>query len=148
VVDNTDPTMQNRLLVVIPEVTGTGSTWAVPSLASSSAVVPSVGEEVHISFEHGDSDYPVWQSVATSTASGHAGGVYPGMYRGAVMDNIDPMQSDRLLVSVPDVAATNTMWAMKSPSLVGGELPAVGQAVWVQFENGDPNYPVWVGIAQ
>jgi hypothetical protein len=148
VIDNTDPTMQNRLLVVIPEVTGTASTWAAPSFASGGAALPSIGEEVHVSFEHGDSDYPVWQSVATSTAPGHAGGVYPGMYQAAVMDNIDPMQSNRLLVSIPEIAGGSTMWATMSPSLSGGELPAVGQTVWVQFENGDPNYPVWVGIAQ
>jgi hypothetical protein len=65
-----------------------------------------------------------------------------------VMDNVDPMQSDRLLVTVPEVAGSTTMWATRSPSLIGGELPAVGQMVWVQFDNGDPSYPVWVGLAQ
>jgi hypothetical protein len=140
--------MQNRLLVVIPEVTGTASAWAVPSLASSGAALPSVGEEVHVSFEHGDSDYPVWHSITTSAVPGHAGGVYPGMYRATVMDNIDPMQSYRLLVSVPEVAASTTMWATRSPSLGGDELPAVGQTVWVQFDNGDPSFPVWVGLSQ
>jgi hypothetical protein len=148
VVDNTDPTMQNRLLVVIPEVTGTASAWAMPSFASSSEAVPSVGEDVYVSFEHGDSDYPVWQSMATSAVPGQMGGVYPGMYRGAVMDNIDPMQSNRLLVSVPEVAAGSTMWATRAPSLGGSELPALGETVWVQFENDDPSYPVWVGVAQ
>jgi len=148
VVDNTDPTMQNRLLVVIPEVTGTASAWAVPSLASSGPALPSVGEEVHVSFERGDSDYPVWQSIATSAVPGHAGGVYPGMYRATVVDNIDPMLSSRLLVSVPEVAGTTTMWATRSPSLGEGQLPAAGQTVWVQFDNGDPSYPVWVGVAE
>jgi hypothetical protein len=148
VVDNMDPTMQNRLLVVVPEVTGSGSAWAMPSQSSSGAALPSVGEEVHVSYEHGDSDYPVWQSTATSSMPGHAGGVYPGMYHGTVMDNIDPMQTYRLLVSVPDVAGSTTLWATRSPLLGDAELPSVGQGVWVQFENGDPSYPVWVGIAQ
>jgi hypothetical protein len=70
------------------------------------------------------------------------------MYRGTVMDNIDPIQTYRLLVSVPDVSGSTTMWATRSPQLGDAELPSVGQGVWVQFENGDPSYPVWVGIAQ
>jgi hypothetical protein len=40
------------------------------------------------------------------------------------------------------------MWATRSPSLGGGDVATAGQVVWVQFENGDPSYPVWVGIAQ
>jgi len=148
VVDNADPMMQNRLLVVIPEVTGSASAWAMPSLSSSGEALPSLGEEVYVSFEHGDSDYPVWHSVTTSSMPGHAAGVYPGMYRATVMDNVDPMQSDRLLVSVPDVASSTTMWATKSLSLGYGEPPPVGQTVWVQLENGDPSYPVWVGVAE
>jgi hypothetical protein len=25
-------------------------------------------------------------------------------------------------------------------------VPAIGQKVWVMFEGGDPNYPVWMGV--
>jgi hypothetical protein len=148
VVDNTDPTMQSRLLVVVPEVSGTASAWAMPSFASSGGALPSVGEEVHVSFEQGDSDYPVWQSVGTSVAPGFGGGPYAGMYRAKVVDNVDPMMSNRLVVSVPEVAGTTTMWATPSSSVAGGGAPNPGQIVWVQFENGDPTYPVWVGVEQ
>lgn len=74
-----------------------------------------------------------------------------GKYRGMVVNNIDPMQLGRIQVMVPDVS--NIMlssWAM--PCLpVGGlqmgmfTVPMIGAGVWVEFEQGDPDYPIWTG---
>src|SRR5579863_8619804 len=74
-----------------------------------------------------------------------------GKYRGSVLNNVDPEQIGRLQVVVPDVSALGvTTWAM--PSLpVGGlqtavlSLPMIGSGVWVEFEQGDIDYPIWVG---
>ena len=76
---------------------------------------------------------------------------YFGKYRGMVINNIDPMLMARIQVSVPDVSGVlPTTWAM--PCLpVGGiqmgivTVPPVGAGVWVEFEQGDPDYPIWVG---
>ena len=27
-------------------------------------------------------------------------------------------------------------------------MPTVGDVVWVEFEAGDPSYPVWIGILE
>ena len=54
VVDNADPMLQNRLLVVVPDVTGSQSAWAIPSLSSGGRPLPAVGDEVHVSYEQGD----------------------------------------------------------------------------------------------
>lgn len=73
-----------------------------------------------------------------------------GKYRGKVVDNDDPARQGRLKVSVPAVLGTLNLWAMPCVPYAGPQvgfycLPPVGAGVWVEFEGGDPSYPVWVG---
>lgn len=70
-----------------------------------------------------------------------------GIYRGTVASNKDPLVKRRLKLTIPAVLgnkATDWAWPLETASLKS-EPPAVGQGVWVMFENGDPSYPVWVG---
>ena len=74
-----------------------------------------------------------------------------GKYRGMVLNNIDPMQHGRLQVQVPDVVGLiPATWAMPCVPVAGMQngmfaLPMIGAGVWVEFEQGDPDYPIWVG---
>jgi uncharacterized protein involved in type VI secretion and phage assembly len=74
-----------------------------------------------------------------------------GKYRGTVLDNVDPLQLGRLLVQVPDVAGvTQGSWAMPCVPIAGVQngmlaLPVIGSGVWVEFEQGKPDHPIWVG---
>jgi hypothetical protein len=77
-----------------------------------------------------------------------------GKYRGTVINNIDPMQVGRLLLSIPDVLSiVPSTWAAPCVPLAGPTgppmgvymVPPIGAGVWVEFEQGDPNYPIWVG---
>jgi hypothetical protein len=74
-----------------------------------------------------------------------------GKYRGMVISNIDPMQQGRLMVQVPDVGGLIPgTWAMPCVPIAGIQngmfaLPIPGSGVWVEFEQGDPDYPIWVG---
>jgi len=76
---------------------------------------------------------------------------YYGKYRGVVVASLDPEARGRLLVRVPDVTGPNfTNWAR--PCLPwGGKsmgsyiVPPPETDVWVEFEQGDPNSPIWVG---
>jgi hypothetical protein len=83
--------------------------------------------------------------------SGHADVPrYFGVYRGDVVSAADPLQQGRLEVRVPAVLAARTEWAVASATYVDGtvgsiKLPPVGSAVWVEFEGGDPSFPVWIG---
>lgn len=76
---------------------------------------------------------------------------YFGKYRGMVLNNVDPMQMGRLLLQVPDVTGlTPTSWAMPCVAITGKQmgtfwLPQIGAGVWVEFEQGNPDYPIWVG---
>ena len=75
---------------------------------------------------------------------------YYGKYRGTVTDNADPTNRGRLKVSVPAVLETESAWAMPCVPYAGDgvglvALPPVGAGVWVEFEAGDPSYPIWAG---
>jgi len=74
-----------------------------------------------------------------------------GLYRGTVVNNVDPLQIGRILVIVPDVSnVIPTSWAMPCVPIAGKQMgtfvvPQIGAGVWVQFEQGNPDYPVWTG---
>ncbi len=77
-------------------------------------------------------------------------GRYWGKYRGKVVDNIDPLETARLLVDVPAVPGMLLNWALPCVPYAGIEqgffaLPPIGADVWVEFEGGDPDYAVWTG---
>jgi len=72
-----------------------------------------------------------------------------GIYRGIVKNNNDPLNSNRLQVSVPQITGTESLdWAEPCLPPFSGtiSIPLVGDRVWVSFESGDTSYPVWVGI--
>jgi hypothetical protein len=74
-----------------------------------------------------------------------------GKYRGTVINNFDPMQQGRIQVMVPDVLTLlPSTWALPCVPFTGQQsglfvVPQIGASVWVEFEHGDPNYPIWVG---
>src|SRR6476659_7140673 len=77
---------------------------------------------------------------------------YYGKYRGIVVDNADPRKSGRLQLLVPSVLGeTTTGWA--APVLAFGGtadiglfcIPEVDAAVWVEFEEGRIDLPLWTG---
>lgn len=74
-----------------------------------------------------------------------------GKYRGMVINNIDPEQRGRLLVQVPDILGLGTSsWAMPCIPMAGPQMgayfvPLIGSGVWVEFEGGNPDYPIWAG---
>ena len=76
---------------------------------------------------------------------------YYGVYRGTVVNNVDPMQLARIMLICPDVGGiTPSTWAMPCVPVTGKQMgtfmvPQIGSGVWVQFEGGNPDYPVWMG---
>jgi Type VI secretion system/phage-baseplate injector OB domain len=68
-----------------------------------------------------------------------------------VIDDRDPLRQGRLRVEVPEVLGDQTLsWAMPCVPYAGPGVgllatPPVGANVWVEFEAGMPDRPIWVG---
>lgn len=76
-----------------------------------------------------------------------------GKYRGKVVDNRDPDKLGRLRLKIPSVLNNQTSdWAL--PCLpFGGKskqgmffIPEIDSRVWVEFEEGNVNRPIWTGV--
>jgi hypothetical protein len=68
------------------------------------------------------------------------------IYRAIVADNRDPAERGRIKVMIPSITGTAiSEWVW--PVVTGGYLfiPEPGEQVWVMFENGDQDVPVWLG---
>ncbi|GAA3818057.1 phage baseplate assembly protein V [Streptomyces chiangmaiensis] len=76
---------------------------------------------------------------------------YLGKFRGRVVDNNDPLRIGRITAEVPDVLGDEpSTWALPCLPFTGQEagqfvVPPPGSGVWVEFEQGDPSFPVWTG---
>jgi hypothetical protein len=74
-----------------------------------------------------------------------------GKYRGTVINNIDPMQTGRIMAQVPAVSQLlPTTWCLPSYPIAGtgsgmSFVPQLKSGVWIEFEGGDPDYPIWTG---
>jgi uncharacterized protein involved in type VI secretion and phage assembly len=76
---------------------------------------------------------------------------YYGKYRGTVVNVEDPQRTGRILAVVPGVQGLSpTTWATPCVPFAGTQsgmwtVPPVGSGVWMEFEQGDPRYPIWTG---
>lgn len=75
-----------------------------------------------------------------------------GKYRGFVENNEDPEKLGRLLVKVPSVLGDKVaVWAFPCVPYGGMAnqgfffIPEKKAGVWIEFEEGDPEFPIWVG---
>ena len=78
-------------------------------------------------------------------------GRFYGKYRGVVSDNSDPNNLGRIRARVADVyGEQESGWAMPSVPYAGSSvglflIPPTNASVWIEFEHGDPDYPIWTG---
>jgi uncharacterized protein involved in type VI secretion and phage assembly len=74
-----------------------------------------------------------------------------GKYRGVVTDNQDPLLLGRIKAKIQDVLADKECgWALPCTPY-GGKgvglflVPPKDAFVWIEFEHGDTEYPIWTG---
>jgi len=78
---------------------------------------------------------------------------YYGKYRGFVVDNADPENRGRLRLRIPSILGNDVVsgWALPCAPYGGSSdlgfffIPEVEAGVWVEFEAGNLDYPIWVG---
>jgi hypothetical protein len=80
-----------------------------------------------------------------------SGPKFYGIYRATVLNNVDLEMLGRIKVSVPDVGSVTPSTVVNPCLPLAGKLagtfmvPQQGASVWIQFEAGDPDRPVWMG---
>jgi hypothetical protein len=74
-----------------------------------------------------------------------------GKYRGTITDNKDPLMQGRIRAMVPSIFGDQeTGWALPCSPYAGKDVgfffvPPVGANVWIEFEEGNTDNPIWAG---
>ncbi len=83
--------------------------------------------------------------------SGGSNNQYFGKFRGTVVNNVDPQGIGRIQAQIPDVLGIAlSSWALPCFPFTGPQMgfycvPPIGAGVWIEFEQGNPDYPIWTG---
>lgn len=79
-------------------------------------------------------------------------GRYYSSYRGVVVDNIDPDKEGKIQASVPMITGNDSLgqWCYPKAAVGGSQFgifhpPDVGSGVWIEFENGQLDAPIYSG---
>jgi uncharacterized protein involved in type VI secretion and phage assembly len=90
----------------------------------------------------------LWNTIATRGLE--ALGRFYSVYRAKVVDNKDPDFLGRIKVSCPYMnrGADLPQWVVPMPSFAGADhgiifVPEIGEGVWIKFERGDKDYPMY-----
>ena len=116
-------------------------------LLSAAALLPLAVESAAAAWQVS----PGERTNQTPHLSAQAAKTYYGKYRGTVVNNIDPQQIGRIVAQVPAVlGATPSAWALPCCPGAGHHagvfaIPPAGAHVWIEFEGGDPDKPIWSG---
>jgi hypothetical protein len=167
----TDPLKKNRIQVQVYQSTGTEvSGWAAaclpivdssyhpdhtPHTATAIAALLTTTSTTASDPQGGTVTIPALTVVAKSSTAqlNHAHTTTKTMVNNSLVVNSPTATTDTKEASLytasgvyaPDTTTTST--SLKTPEhTFHRTIPVVGQFVWVMFEAGDPEYPVWIGV--
>lgn len=167
VLSNLDPQEYGRVYLTVPDLAAAGELWATPSESPHESglarELPAIGDQVYVEFEAGDPQRAVYDGGRPVDDAGYPSGDWDstdvdaspeshalyGTYPGVVVDDVDPTDAGRVQVIVASVTGSEPRWAAPSeaPGHEGAQrvLPGVGDEVQIDFEDGDPDRPVYAG---
>lgn len=150
-VDNEDPIEKNRIKVKVPQILGEAiSDWAWPCLPITSNAdhpdhLPHLASEVaallttHTSHAVSVSGNTGGATVGTFGSHTHSFSATQTLTHAAHLGNSGELTHDHEDSDDPlEVNGTEHTPHRKVPNLE--------QGVWVMFEGGDPNFPIWMGV--
>jgi hypothetical protein len=167
----TDPLKKNRIQVQVYQSTGTEvSGWAAaclpivdssyhpdhtPHTATAIAALLTTTSTTASDPQGGTVTIPALTVVAKSSTAqlNHVHTTTKTMVNNSLVVNSPTATTDTKEASLytasgvyaPDTTTTST--SLKTPEhTFHRTIPVVGQFVWVMFEAGDPEYPVWIGV--
>ena len=150
-VDNADPLEKNRIKVKIPQVLGQEiSDWAWPCLPVTSNAehpdhLPHLASEVaallttHASHSVSVSGTTGGATVSTFGSHTHTFSATQTLTHAAHAGNSLELTHEH--EELDDLLETND-----TEHTLHRKVPNLEQGVWVMFEGGDPNFPVWMGV--
>ena len=143
-VDNQDPDDANRIRLKVPQVLSTNvSNWAYPCLPVTSNAdhpdhLPHLASEVAALLN----THTTHSATITSGSGGspsHTHSVVVSLAHAAHSGN-----SNELTHAHED--STDPLEVNGTEHTPHRKVPNLNQGVWVMFEGGDPNFPVWIGV--
>jgi hypothetical protein len=150
-VDNADPLEKNRIKVKVPQILGQEvSDWAWPCLPVTSNAehpdhLPHLASEVaallttHASHSVSVSGNTGGTTVGTFGSHTHTFSATQTLTHAAHAGN--SLQLTHEHEELDDILETND-----TEHTLHRKVPNLEQGVWVMFEGGDPNFPVWMGV--
>lgn len=131
VTNNSDPDSQLRVKVKVPGVLGDIETnWARPC-------VPPGWPNLVV-------DHATQGALSTDGDHGH-GSAGSHAHGGTSSGSHSHSNAGDHTHTFPVGAADSSVGVKAAEHLVSYPVPAVGTKVWIMFENGDPEHPVWMG---
>lgn len=146
-VDNDDPEKLNRIRLKVPQILHTNVTnWAYPCLPITSNAqhpdhLPHLASEV-AALLNTHATHTI--SGTTGTGPSYPSGTHTHTFSTTATHAAHSGNSGTLTHAHED--STDPLETNGTEHTPHREVPEVNQGVWVMFEGGDPNFPIWMGI--
>ena len=143
--DNADPLDKSRIKVKVPQVLGQSiSDWAWPCLPITSNAdhpdhLPHLASEVAALLNTHATHSTTITSGAASAGTAHTHSVVVSLSHAAHSGNSGQLNHDH-------ADSTDLLEVNGTDHTPHRTIPNLEQGVWVMFEGGDPNFPIWMGV--